>query len=53
MSLMRAYFVKPQAMVAMSFSDDPQMGLQSEHFTGSTTNRLQTTSFVLQTASLR
>jgi uncharacterized protein YcbK (DUF882 family) len=52
MSLMRAYFVKPQAMVAMSFSDDPQMGLQSEHFTGSTTARLQTTSFVLQTASL-
>jgi hypothetical protein len=52
MSLMRAYFIKPQAMVAMSFSDDPQMGLQSEHFTGSTTARLQTTSFVLQTASL-
>ena len=53
MSLMRAYFVKPQAMVAMSFSDDPQMGLLSERFTGSTTARLQTTSFVLQTASLR
>jgi uncharacterized protein YcbK (DUF882 family) len=53
MSLMRAYFVKPQAMVAMSFSDDPQLGLQSERFTGSTTARLQTTSFVLQTASLR
>jgi uncharacterized protein YcbK (DUF882 family) len=52
MSLMRAYFVKPQAMVAMSFSDDPQMGLLSERFTGSTTARLQTTSFVLQTASL-
>ena len=53
MSLMRAYFVKPQAMVAMSFSDDPQMGLLSERFTGSTTARLVTTSFVLQTASLR
>ena len=53
MSLMRAYFVKPQAMVAMTFSDDPQMGLLSERFTGSTTARLQTTSFVLQTASLR
>jgi uncharacterized protein YcbK (DUF882 family) len=52
MSLMRAYFVKPQAMVAMTFSDDPQMGLLSERFTGSTTARLQTTSFVLQTASL-
>jgi uncharacterized protein YcbK (DUF882 family) len=52
MSLMRAYFVKPQAAIAMSFSDDPQMGLLSERFTGSTTARLQTTSFVLQTASL-
>jgi hypothetical protein len=52
MSLMRAYFVKPQAMVTMSFSDDPQMGLLSERFTGSTNARLQTTSFVLQTASL-
>ena len=52
MSLMSAYFVKPQAAVAMSFSDDPQMGLLSERFTGSTTARLATTSFVLQTASL-
>ena len=53
MSLMSAYFAKPQAAVAMSFSDDPQMGLLSERFTGSTTARLVTTSFVLQTASLR
>jgi hypothetical protein len=52
MSLMSVYFVKPQAAVAMSFSDDPQMGLLSERFTGSTTARLATTSFVLQTASL-
>ena len=35
MTLMRAYFVKPQAVVAMSFSDDPQMGLLSDRFTGS------------------
>ena len=27
MTSMRAHFVKPQAAVAMSFSDDPQMGL--------------------------
>ena len=27
MTLMRAHFVKPQAAIAMSFSDDPQMGL--------------------------
>jgi uncharacterized protein YcbK (DUF882 family) len=52
MRLMSAYFVKPQAAVAMSFSDDPQMGLLSERFTGSTTARLATTSFVLQTAAL-
>ena len=52
MTLMSAYFVKPQAAVAMSFSDDPQMGLLCERFTGSTTARLATTSFVLQTASL-
>jgi hypothetical protein len=53
MTLMRNYFVKPQAVVAMNFSDDPQMGLLSERFTGSATARLTTTSFVLQTASLR
>ncbi|MEO6842325.1 MAG: DUF882 domain-containing protein [Bradyrhizobium sp.] len=53
MTLMRNYFVKPQAVVAMSFSDDPQMGLLSERFTGSATAKLTTTSFVLQTASLR
>jgi uncharacterized protein YcbK (DUF882 family) len=53
MVLMQAYFTKPQAVVAMSFSDDPQMGLQSDRFSGSTTARLATTSFVMRTASLR
>jgi len=52
MTLMEAYFAKPQAVVAMTFSDDPQMGLQSDRFTGSVTARLATTSFVMQTASL-
>jgi uncharacterized protein YcbK (DUF882 family) len=52
MTLMRYYFAKPRAVVAMSFSDDPQMGLLSERFTGSATAKLTTTSFVLQTASL-
>jgi hypothetical protein len=52
MVLMEAYFAKPQAVVAMTFSDDPQMGLQSDRFTGSVTARLATTSFVMQTASL-
>jgi hypothetical protein len=50
---MQAYFAKPQAVVAMAFSDDPQLGLLSDRFTGSVSTRLATTSFVMQTASLR
>jgi hypothetical protein len=53
MTLMRAYFTKPQAVVTMSFSDDPQMGLLSDRFTGSVATKLTTTSFVMQTAALR
>jgi uncharacterized protein YcbK (DUF882 family) len=52
MTLMRVYFVKPQAVIVMNFSDDPQMGLASDHFTGSVTAPLPTRSFVLRTASL-
>jgi uncharacterized protein YcbK (DUF882 family) len=53
MTLMRAHFVKPQAAIAMSFSDDPQMGLVCDRFTGSATAKLATQSFVMRTASLR
>jgi uncharacterized protein YcbK (DUF882 family) len=53
MTLMRAFFVKPQAAIAMTFSDDPMMGIVCDHFTGSATARLATQSFVLRTASLR
>ena len=53
MTLMRAHFVKPQAAVAMSFSDDPQLGLVCDQFTGSAVATLTTTSFVGQSASLR
>jgi hypothetical protein len=53
MTLMRVYFVKPQAAIAMSFSDDPQMGMVSDQFTGSATARLETRSFVVRTAALR
>ncbi len=53
MTLMRAYFVKPQSIVAMSFSDDPQLGLVCDRFTGSATARIATQSFVMRTASLR
>ncbi|HKH00054.1 MAG TPA: ATP-binding protein, partial [Bradyrhizobium sp.] len=49
MSSMRAYFVKPQAAIAMAFCEDPQMGMLTERFTGSATAKL----VVMQTASLR
>ena len=53
MTLMRVYFVKPQAAIAMNFSDDPQMGMVTDHFSGSATAKLATQSFVTRTASLR
>jgi hypothetical protein len=53
MTLMRAHFVKPQAAIAMSFSDDPQMGLVCDHFTGPAIATLATQSFVMRTAALR
>jgi uncharacterized protein YcbK (DUF882 family) len=53
MTLMRTYFVKPQSAIAMSFSDDPLLGMVCDHFTGSATATLATQSFVLRTASLR
>ena len=53
MTLMSTHFVKPQAVIAMSFSDDPQMGMVSDRFTGSATAVLATQSFVMRTASLR
>lgn len=53
MTLIRVFFVKPQTAIAMGFSDDPQMGLVSDRFTGSVTAALATKSFVLRTASLR
>jgi hypothetical protein len=53
MTLMRAYFVKPQMAINMTFTDDPLMGMSSDRFTGSATATLATTSFVLRTAALR
>jgi uncharacterized protein YcbK (DUF882 family) len=49
---MRAHFIKPQATVAMSFADDPQMGLLSDRFTGSATASLTTEAFAVRTALL-
>ena len=53
MTLMRGYFIKPQTAIAMTFSDDPMMGMTTDRFSGSATARLATQSFVLRTASLR
>jgi hypothetical protein len=52
LTLMRGFFVKPQAAIAMSFSDDPMMGMDCDHFSGSATTKLQTISFGLRTALL-
>jgi hypothetical protein len=53
MTQMRSYFVKPQAAITMTFSDDPMMGMTCDRFTGSATAKLSTQSFVLRTAALR
>ncbi|MFB9267093.1 DUF882 domain-containing protein [Bradyrhizobium erythrophlei] len=53
MSLMRAHFIKPQATLAMTFSDDPMMGMTCDRFSGSATAVLATQPFVMRTASLR
>jgi uncharacterized protein YcbK (DUF882 family) len=53
MTQMRAYFVKPQAAIAMTFSEDPMMGMTCDRFTGSATTQLPTQSFVMRTAALR
>ncbi|MEW6641634.1 MAG: DUF882 domain-containing protein [Pseudomonadota bacterium] len=53
MTVMRHLFIKPTAMVNMTFSNDPQLGLTCERFTGSAYATLATTSFTVRTASLR
>jgi uncharacterized protein YcbK (DUF882 family) len=53
MTQMRSHFVKPQAAIAMSFSEDPMMGMSTDRFTGSATAQLPTRTFTVRTASLR
>jgi len=53
MAAMRAYFVKPQTVVAMGFADDPMQGLSCDSFSGSATTKIETTKFVVRTAALR
>jgi uncharacterized protein YcbK (DUF882 family) len=53
MTQMRSHFVKPQAAITMTFSEDPMMGVTCDRFTGSATAQLPTQSFVVRTAALR
>jgi len=53
MTQMRAFFVKPQTSITMGFSDDPMMGLVTDHFSGSAVIKLEMTSFRLRTALLK
>lgn len=53
MTGIRTHFIKPKTSLAMTFSDDPQMGLICEQFTGSSTANLPTKSFETRTAALR
>jgi len=53
LELLSRFFVKPQTTIVMGFSDDPLMGLTTDHFTGSATATLATQAFTLRTASLR
>ncbi|WP_247465954.1 DUF882 domain-containing protein [Bradyrhizobium sp. 137] len=50
---LRRYFIKPQAVIAMGFVEDPMQGLSCDSFSGSATAKLETTSFVMRTAALR
>src|SRR5262249_28626518 len=50
---MRTFFVNPQMIVAMRFTDDPMQGLAYDQFAGPATTKLDTTSFVQRSASLR
>ncbi|MDN3275011.1 DUF882 domain-containing protein [Frankia sp. RB7] len=50
---LRGYFVKPKAVIAIGFTDDPMQGLSCDSFSGSATAKLETTSFVVRTAALR
>ena len=53
MNGIRAHFGKPTAAIAMSFGEDPMLGMTTENFSGAATTRLTTLSFVTRTAGLR
>jgi len=45
LTLMRAFFIKPAAVINIGFSDDPMMGMSCDHFSGSSGAKLETTAF--------
>ena len=52
LTIIRSYFVKPQSVIAMNFSEYPMMGMSYDRFSGSAMTKLETTSFV-RAAALR
>ncbi|WP_438278363.1 DUF882 domain-containing protein [Nitrobacter sp.] len=53
MTLMHIYFQKPERAIAMTFSDDPQMGILCDRFSGSAVAALTTTRLAARGRSLR
>jgi hypothetical protein len=53
MTLMQVYFDKPDRMITMAFSDDSQMGMVCDRFTGSAVAKLTTTALETRAASPR
>ena len=50
---LRPFFAKPSSAVAMTFSDDPQFGMNADTFAGSAVSFLPTVAFSSRTAQLR
>jgi hypothetical protein len=50
---LRPLLQKPRAAVAMTFSADPYLGMETQRFTGSAVVFVSTVSFNTRTASLR
>jgi uncharacterized protein YcbK (DUF882 family) len=50
LTMMRAFFVKPASVLNIGFGDDPMMGMSCDHFSGSSSAKLDTTTLVVHTA---
>jgi uncharacterized protein YcbK (DUF882 family) len=50
LTMMRAFFVKPESTLNTGFSDDPMRGMSCDHFSGSATAKFEITAFVVHTA---